>query len=253
MTACKLCHDLLPSTTTLAYGTPDASGCVCDVGFLTDPSPPANVSLQCLEFPDHLSSTEANATLRYLHVDADYWRPAYRTTTARLCPRRGSCNGGLTPDASYNRFANATCTPGRGLAGAYCALCMEPTYYFNVYEGRCTPCGVWQEQLPALSFYLSIGVALGFGVVLFYTCQASPLDKIRQIVRIYAARVSFRAKARVLISLTQILTQIQDVYDVRFPSEYQALLEVLSIINFDPTRFLPTVLSTKTLQPKVMN
>ena len=167
----------------------------------------------------HSTCNQTNTTLPNLSINRQYWRPGYLTTAIQQCPRRALCLNGSTPDATYDHFGNATCAPGRGVAGAYCQLCMDPkTHFFDVGQQRCLPCS--NSVGPALASVVAVGLLLalaGAYSVMRPKKVAVMLTAVQRSLAFHASRVSFRAKLRVCISFLQVVTQMQDVYGLLFP------------------------------------
>ena len=67
-------------------------------------------------------------------------------------------------------------------------------------------------------------------------------------------RISFRTKLRVAISFVQVATQLERVYDLRYPEAFSKLLDYLSIINLDVTGWLqlhPTCIGLGQLEARL--
>jgi len=208
---------------------------VCDAGFLTNLA----ASHICDTCPDHLECADLNTTLPDLILHEAHWRPGYATEIARPCPDRTTCTGGTTPHATYNRFSNATCAPGRGVAGAYCLLCAQPTtHFFDTALHRCRACADTTGGAVALVVVLAV---VTVAVQLLRRHPPAWLVAASARLVAQAARVSFRAKLRVVISFLQVATQLERVYDVRYPESFAALLNVFGIVNVDVHGWMPTL------------
>ena len=193
-----------------------------------------------MDLPPHLHSSELDTRLPDLMVEAHYWRPGYLTKTARLCPEPRLCIRNRTTSATYDRFDDSTCDSTRGVAGAYCQLCMDQTHFYDQQVRRCTKCFV-DKSIPSVALLVAAII-----MVLFMTLAPMPrclsrLSKLRRTVSLYAARLSFRSKLRETIAFVQVVTQISQVYDLRFPPEYSTLLDILSVLNLSFVSWLPTI------------
>jgi hypothetical protein len=81
---------------TLAPGTVDVGGCVCQIGFYHDERADA-----CLQCGDGTDCELPGATLRRLPLRRGNWRVAATSTTVRACHVAEACDGG-TPPATVN-------------------------------------------------------------------------------------------------------------------------------------------------------
>ena len=180
-----------------------------------------------------MTCSAENTTLPTLNVTANHWRPGFHSIVARPCPNAHTCSHGMVPDAAYNRFSNATCQPGKGLAGAYCMLCMDPTHYFDSAEQRCRPCDAAREAIT-IGVLASAVVVAGVAVYLIKTrAHSMPtlLCGCWSWCAVVLARVSFRPKLRIAISFFQIATQIDRVYALRFSPAFSSFMRALSVVN----------------------
>ena len=59
--------------------------------------------------------------------------------------------------------------------------------------------------------------------------------------RAHATRVSFRAKLRVVISFTQIVTQLESVYVLQYPHAFGAFVGGLGFVNVDLHEWVPSL------------
>jgi len=166
-------------------------------------------------------------------VNTSAWRPGYNAPVAKLCPHADACAGGTTNISHYNISSDQTCTPHRGLTGAYCQLCAEPTsHFFDAIAAQCMPCG-------ASLAYSIVVVVLVIAIIASLVAGWRKLLVTRRRLAIVAERISFRAKLRVAISFYQIVTQLDAVYSLRYPAAYRALLGALSIVNLHVFNWIP--------------
>ena len=231
--ACRPCPD--EHATTFSEGTAAVEGCVCAAGFLANP---AAATLACMPCQSPLSCASSNTTLATIVVDAGHWRPGFGTVEARACPQRDACANGTVQAARYDRFSDATCISGRGLAGTYCVLCMEPqTHFFDAAQPGCRPCA---DATAVLLLLGALGLALA-ATLLAWRWLPRRLASTAwwRILIVSAARVSFHAKLRVVIGFVQIVTQLERSYDLRFPPSFSALVRSLSFVNVDLLGWLP--------------
>ena len=231
--ACQRCEQVAAHSTTLSTGTPSAAGCVCQAGFLTRATRDS-AKLQCDSCPAHLRCLEPNTTLVDLIVNPDYWRPSFRTTTARRCRHSRVCVGGIVPSAEYERSsmtAAATCAISRGVTGPFCELCLRPeTHVFDSSTQRCRSCSETAGGGIALVAALAVLVLLAVAKRRRLEVLATSLA---HRVSVNLPRISFRARLRMVVSFAQIVSQIEDVYFLRFPDSYRALVHVLRLSNVD--------------------
>ena len=237
--ACQSCStEVAEHATTLADGTASADGCVCEAGFLRAPSvtPPA---LQCEPCPLHLGCHALNTTLPNAVVGSGHWRPGYATMTAKPCRHPATCSSGTDSKPFYSRFGADTCVDGRGVSGAYCMLCLDPeTHFFDAAQERCRPCAQTAGSTVALVVIAAIVIV---GVLALQRYVATRVDTLSRTMSLHLSRVSFRARFRILVSFAQVVTQIESVYDLRWPASFQALVQVLHIFNLKMPDWMPTV------------
>ena len=232
--ACVRCPD--ERATTRGTGTASMAECVCGATYLTDPLADG---VRCADCPLNLQCFEPGTTLPDLVVDAGHWRPGFGTTVARPCPHRAVCANGTSPSAVYDRSSDATCVAGRGVGGAYCLLCMEPaTHYFDAAAERCLPCAETAGGAVALLVALALALA---GVTLVRGRLSTQLGSTWRWWRAHATRVSFRAKLRVVISFTQIVTQLESVYVLQYPHAFGAFVGGLGFVNVDLHEWVPSL------------
>ena len=232
--ACAPCPD---DATTRGPGTASMADCVCFTTFLTNPHAAADGNRRCIDCPLHLDCPDVNTTLPDLVVDAGHWRPGFHTTIARPCPHRDVCASGTTEVAVYDRSDDVTCTAGRGVAGAYCLLCMEPeTHYFDVAQQRCLPCAATTGGAVALLVVAALAIAAAW-----FTRRwlAARLGGTWRRWDAYATKLSFRAKLRTIISFLQIVTQLERVYVLQYPQSFRSFVGVLSVVNVELYQWVP--------------
>ena len=220
-----------PHATTLSESSTSKASCVCAPTYYAAAGSPL---LNCTPCPVRASCIQPNTTLLTLAVDAGAWRPGYASTDVKLCPHEDACAGGATTDnAFYLSSREAGCAPGRGLTGAYCLLCAEPTtHFFDAITTRCKACR--GSQLYAVAFVVVAAAISGAAWAAWWM-----LGVTRDLFTALAKRMSFRAKLRVAISFFQIVTQLDAVYSLRYPAPYVALLRRLSLVNLHLFGWLP--------------
>lgn len=197
-------------------------------------------SLACAPCPQHLLCNQLNTTLVKIELVERFWRPGYETTIARPCRYASTCVGGLVSNARYNRFDDSACAPGRGLGGAYCLLCTEPTtHYFDEYAHRCIPC---ETTLGGAITVLVLVPALILLAIAAYTNLRGPrLTSLVRRLELHATRLTFRPKLRIAVSFVQVVTQLERVYAVRYPPEFNSLLSLLDFVNIDLLGWAPSL------------
>ena len=111
-------------------------------------------------------------------------------------------------------------------------LCKDPSRYYNNHRRECVSCGdVRYQEWPLVGMGMAAAALIGTAVA---TYRAPGL-------KVYAMRISFRAKMRIILSFLQIITQIPSVYEVNFPDSYESLLEVFSLVNFGLFGWIPNL------------
>ena len=192
-----------------------------------------------------------NTTVMSIAVQEGYWRPSMESLDIRPCPYPSTCSNGTALDAQYNRNANATCTPGRGVSGIFCSLCQNNSNYFDPVTAQCREC----ELINALWYLLSGGllVMLVRGLLTF-----SPHSWIamRRRAMIAAKTVHVIKEIKLIISFYQIVTQIRTAYRITFPVAYVQLLSLFQIANGHAFSWIPGVslhcIGFRTLESKVL-
>ena len=231
LAACMACPE---HATTHDHGAVDIVGCVCEKGFIADS---LAATLTCLPCPPNALCGGLNTTSANIALELDHWRPSQQTIHPQPCPRRGLCANGVngsTVGTTYDRFSDATCAPGRGVAGAYCLLCMEPsTHYFSAAANECQPCTDTDTVFGVVTLCAAVVLIIGAVLLTHHWFVQPQLGSMAQRIRTYAARISLRAKLRILISFAQIVSQLESVYDLRYPHEFRTLIGALSIVNID--------------------
>ena len=232
--ACHMCPNEQFMTTQDA-GTAESSSCICRLGFLSNPNPSEDEP-SCIGFPPFLTSDIRNTTMDNLALNRSFWRPGYSSKTAKPCPIARLCEGGKRDLPFYNRYDDSTCAPGKGVSGAYCSLCLQPEKYYDTFADKCVHCDGINTAVG------TTGIIALLCVVVFVALAPLPkLHEIRRGFKSLAGRTGLRSKLRIAISFTQVVTQIGEVYDVRFPGEYEVLLNILSVANLQILQLWPSI------------
>ena len=233
--ACVVCP---ADKTTSGPGSRQAD-CVCMADLLVTSSG------GCEPCPDRTTCPQLNTSLAEVAVWAGHWRPGHQTTSVRPCPHRDVCANGTTDVAEYDRLSDATCAPGRGVAGAYCLLCMQPrTHFFDAGQQACRPCAQTIGGAAALLAALLAALAIGALVPRCPTARLGMPARLAEASRrlsVHCARLSFRAKLRTVISWLQIVTQLERAYALRYPPQFSALLSGLAFVNVDLHVWVPSL------------
>ena len=181
----------------------------------------------CEACPPEATCAELGTTLKTLVVNTANWRPGHQSTTIKLCPHNDTCANGTTPDAVYNRFDDATCAPGRGLAGAYCQLCLNATQYFS--QGHCHACNAARA---AASIVIPVVLVAAIALAL-WRCQAQWNGAIFR-------RIAARSTVKIAIGFYQIVSQLTAVYSITYyPPEYERIVSAFRIVNLHVFAWLP--------------
>jgi len=224
------CLECPQNATTVTTGTTSLAGCICERQFYAVVVPLRNAdnTEQCLPCPPFMTCDAENTTLQTLTVDSRYWRPGSASAVAKLCPSPFTCTGGsMASTVQYDPSSNATCAPGRGTRGAYCTLCIDPTsHFFDEQASRCKACTAL-ETMAAVALMLLVATAVS---VLYW--------RRRERLAVFAARVSLRAKLRIIISFYQVVAQLDSVYSLRFPAVYIYLVKAIDIFNLNAFSWL---------------
>jgi len=247
LNACLPCPN---GATTRGNATPSVHGCLCaksdadSHGFLTSPNMAAGARGMCEPCPANATCPELGTTLKSLSINDGFWRPGYKTTVASIqrCPYAEmyrTCVNGTTPDATYNRFSDATCSPGRGLAGAYCQLCLDPSHYFS--QGECHACD--DAATVASVLVPAAPVAL---IACFWWSRKAAIWR-------HVALLAPRSKIKIGIGFYQIITALSAVYSIDYyPPEYERLLSTFHVFNLHLFAWLPGLHPTCLSMPSLL-
>ena len=220
-----------PFTTTLGPGAISTYACVCIEQYYR-----RSVDAPCAPCPPHASCNGLNHTSATLVALPGHWRPGRHSNDIRKCPYADVCAGGVATAMRYDRHDSSTCTPDRGVTGAFCQLCATPhTHYFDAHNARCLGCDEVASHVPALLLATAI-VLTALSLCSLYRARHGRLGSSTSLVRrldVYAARLSFRPKLRIALSFYQVVTQIPRVYALRIPAALEQLLAVFAGLNID--------------------
>ena len=222
LSACRQCPT---GATTLGKATPSIDGCVCMREYLTRPLAARGATNMCERCPANATCAQAGTTLQSLSVDANFWRPGNLAlpSSIKRCPHHHTCANGTAPEPTYDRFSNATCAPGLGLAGAYCMLCQNQTDFFS--EGSCHACEGWSTILSVL---LPIACFVTVCLLLGYWRRTEGFQRALRLAR----QISLRSKAKIAISFYQIVAQLAAVYAITYyPPQYERIITTISLAN----------------------
>lgn len=239
-------HACLPcpaGATTIGNATPSVDGCVCEPNQLTRPLTEVGAPDMCQSCPASATCAKPGTSLKTLIVDDAYWRPGHQSQTIRRCPHEGTCASGTTPDAVYDRFGDATCVPGHGLAGAYCQLCKDPTRYFS--HGHCHSCNPGRTA-ASIIIPLVLLVLVGFAL---WRCQAMPWWK-GAVFR----RIALRSTFKIAVGFYQIVSQLTVVYSIDYyPPEYERVVNAFRMANLHVFAWLPDLQPSCLGMPSLLN
>jgi len=233
-TTLKACLTCPTGAMTVGEATRSIEGCLCSPKYLTSPHTSAGASDMCEPCPANASCAEPGTTLETLSIKDGYWRPGCNTTVGSIkrCPYADACANGTMPDATYNRSSAATCTPGRGLAGAYCQLCLDTSHYFS--RGKCHTCDVVSTTASVL---LPIALVAVIACAVWWTRSVTFWR--------HTLRLAPRSNIKIAISFYQIVSQLTAVYSIDYyPPEYERVLSAFRIFSLHLFAWLPGLHST---------
>jgi len=166
-------------------------------------------------------------------IDRGRWQPGTDATDERRCPYDGACAGGTLTDARYDRDNSATCTSGRGLAGAFCELCESRDQYFAPASERCHYCR--EARLALLAASLSLLGVIVLALVGWAAVKRRRAALARRLAA-YARRVALGNKLWECVSFYQILSQFEAVYDLALPPGGAGVVDrtVITVANALP-------------------
>ena len=233
--------------------------CVCEPGYLLDPSltnrKDGSSCVKCLAG----ATCEAPGTnVSNLVLDSHYWRVAAMSTMLKRCPHP-TCGGGVNLAHVYDLHDNGTCMDV-GTAGPYCQLCSSPMEVFDAGISRCVSCDptpLWLVPLIFVLILLFVWImkrAQRFALPSDGNTMASRmlsthgrsngqlavhLDTLVAHLRSACRRTALERKAKILLTFFQIATQIGDVYVISYPQPYSGVMNTFAIVNLDIGRWFP--------------
>ena len=236
--ACKAC----PDSTTLYTGATSVDNCtLCLAGFYRNGS-------SCLSCPPGGSCDREGTNPTTLTLKPGYWRPSIEALP-KECSHPQVCAGGDIADATYDAESNVTCAPGRGVRGAFCQLCIQPTYAFHRETQLCEPPSRSSTFLIVLVVVVLLAVGVGCvsqspSCYIFFQRLFRPgrarLERTSVVVRqshAFASEVQRKVKtaamrsivpAKICISFYQVVTQMGSVYRTVEPPPYHVLLKIIN-------------------------
>ena len=229
--ACNPCPDLeLGRSTTANDACTAVEACEAQPGYFKRNS---TLFLPC--FDGASCDDRRGATLETLQLRAGFWRPTSGAASAGACAHGAeTCAGNGTMAPWYDRASSASCAPGRGLAGAFCQLCLDRSQYFSSDSRRCLPCQPWATAISAL---LPVAAATTIALAMWRWRDARCWGACGR----FASRLALRSKAKIAIGFYQVLSQLGSVYLVAYPPRYAAVVRVFNVANLHLLAWLPAL------------
>ena len=204
--------------------------CTCEKGdFLIDGPPPGVAHFSghghCVACPIGTDCSERGQTLTSLRLKPAYWRSHQSSRKIELCSVAEACSQANTSDGNVL----FQCTDGH--KGPVCSVC-EHGFARDV-EGVCKRCEGGGIPAKTIVIGLVITCLLLVAVALLRKRRKT---KGRRIMtgKEFEVSSSFRTKFKILTSYYQIVSQYEDVFQVRFPKLFEAFSRrVSSIFNLN--------------------
>ena len=184
-------------------------------------------------------------TLANMRVIPGYYRRSPDQLDVRRCP---DASTNCRPGESICADSTSACRGGRnatnatsemchpGLTGVFCRACVEHFEFFVQAEkgvdAHCEPCenavssGLWIGAVIAIVGIVTILVMAA--AARYYNHHVRRLD-FQRIWTLLVDTYSVPNKIKILIASYQIMTKIEDVYEVNMPPAVRALLQQLRI------------------------
>ena len=185
-------------------------------------------------------------TLANLPVVPGYYRRSPDQIDVRRCP---DASANCAPGESICTNSTSACRGGQnatnttsqmchsGLTGIFCRTCVEPSKFFvhaqQGAEAHCESC----ENAVSRTFWIIMAVLASVSLVTTLATIAlarhshqhmrSMVERLRKLL---VDTYSVPNKIKILIASYQIMTKIEDVYEVTLPPAVRALLQQLRII-----------------------
>jgi hypothetical protein len=250
------CSSCSSDATTLAVGTKEAIDCVCLAGLYdTDAD---KETLSCAVCPHGTDCTTAGLETTTLRLLPGRWRALNTTSVIRLCYTQSFCPND-----------NGTMHCAEGHSGPFCDVCL-PGYHSST-AGGCASC------TGSLVLAVAIPASMLAGFILLVLCFCLVRHR-RQTSRQYLLKKSMNAiaaahqegiadiedltdelvdgtatragkgqgqggsvavKARIIISLVQVINGVGVSFDIRWPPFYAVLMRWLSAIELDLPAVMP--------------
>jgi len=208
----------------------------------------------------------AGATLNRLPLLSGNWRQSASSRIVRACDDQSVCVGGDEP-------GDASCATGH--SGPLCDLCKREPLYYGGRGNECKPCS--EAGDPTMTIAVAISgtvsafvmiVALGMffkrralrvltdmvqvaastsnkktsveavEIAFAEECRTQATSKDMRLGRLLELAGRLGVKARILISLAQVLSQVATTYDITFPELYNDVLSTMGRVSV-PIKFLP--------------
>lgn len=185
--------------------------------------------------------------LKNITLQRNQWRITSNTIDARTCPLSGACRGGK--DTSNYCF--------EGFKGVLCAVCEENWYHSS---GTCVSCSGENMSSMETIWPILVFLVILVGGLLYCT---NGLDSLREWLREWSRNAGsgsgpsgeesawrlgrrlgllleiMKPKIRILVSLLQILAELEFNLSIKFPSLYRNFLAWFSFLNFSVVSILP--------------
>jgi len=192
-----------------------------------------------------------------LELAKGYWRIADNSEDILRCPLRRSCQGGVADlggngSRRLSEFGDVYCS--EGYTGILCSVCDTDNAYYKNFDSRmCDKCSDSHALRTAVSssptlfaFCILVAIVL-FGIpttVLrdYYKRKKKSAEisnssmtnaSLKLRPKTLRKRLQLGVEFKQMISFLQVIASMRYTCGVRFPSQFDSLLAVLSIFDFD--------------------
>ena len=249
---CQQC----PGNSGSSPGSMKVFDCLCFPGFMRSKNLTGEASFKCVGCPVGSICNRPGTLLEELPLQPGYWRWRLDVVDVIRCPGASGCVDGEgcaqpsgclgSADGSSASGFGEYCKPGLG--GPYCTVCadgLNKTHFYDTSEHDCLSCegqAVSTMQLIAYTVLALIAAFFAVGSIVRCLCDHTGKRAVRWMRRWEGLKLKLRALARgtggneikELVSFTQVITNVQDIYMMRFPPAFLHFTNFLAgLISFN--------------------
>ena len=272
--SCPQCKDIRPSSSSTIKGATSVDACECIQGFFLETNGTSKACVAC--DPLLMDCSIPGITLANMPIKEGGWRLSNDTSKVYGCFNQQACNATigkrrrLVFSAEASTAGDALCAPGH--TGFLCGTCADQ-YHGYSDTTLCQPCA---SSMVTGFIPLAIALLVVLLLVIFYckhskgaglaeTVDTIVKGKVKDVMlekaeeksseamadleksekQTFAMRVirclaRFGPKAKILISLYQILQGIGAVFAIPFPPVYESAINAIGgLIQIELTSLMP--------------